>query len=448
MIECDFSKLNNGDVVAVALSGGVDSVCLFDILYKERSALGITLVAINVEHGIRGAESLADSEFCQKLCDDRGVKLIRYFVDAPGFARENGYSLEQAARILRYDRFFDAIKQGLCDKIATAHHLSDQAETVLFNILRGSSLTGAKGIPTEAYDGRIIRPLLGVLKDDLIAYAKDNGLKYVHDASNDDTAFTRNAIRLKIIPTIKEIFPECERSLARFARSASADDEYLYSLAKTKVETANNFCKIPTGSDYPLFSRAVIIALKHLGAKKDFEKVHVDDVYALCFNQVGKSVDLPNKLVAIKERDHIIIKPKSANSGLIAPLFDETDVEAARLFDKKTIAFGDKTIIVEKVEKSKVVFGDGLYFDIEKVPLCARFRCREDGDKFKKFNGQTVTLKKYLTDKKVPAAEKKDVIVLADEKNVFLVVGLEISSAIKIDNDTKNVVRLYCIDNR
>ena len=158
MISCDFSKINKGETIAVGLSGGKDSVCLLDILFNKKDELCINLIAINVEHGIRGENSVRDSEFCQSLCNSYGIILYRYTVDAPKLAKEKGYSIEQAARILRYDCFFDCINKGLCDKIAVAHHLSDQAETILFNILRGSSLTGAKGISAEAYGGKIARP--------------------------------------------------------------------------------------------------------------------------------------------------------------------------------------------------------------------------------------------------------------------------------------------------
>ena len=447
MFSCDFSKLNKGETVAVGLSGGEDSVCLLDVLYKEKENLGIDLVAINVEHGIRGESSVKDSEFCQKLCDGYGIKLYRYTVDAPKLVKEKGYTLEQAARILRYDCFFDCIGKGLCDKVAVAHHASDQAETVLFNILRGSATTGAKGISAFSYDGKVIRPLLNVTKDDIKKYVAENGLKYVTDESNDDTNFTRNALRLKVFPVLNELFPNCESAIVRFAAASAADDEYLYNAAKNHVKTANNFCTIATGIDYPLFSRAVILAFKHLGFDRDYETSHVEAVYSLCTNQTGKKVDLPHGLYAIRERDHVKIAKKRTKTAVNRPIAQLLAVKGAlETSEKHVLSFDGVNIVFERVPRENVTFGDGLYFDIDKVPYNAVFRYRKAGDVFTKFNGQTVTLKKYLTDKKVPADEKKDVIVLANDETVYLIVNLEISSSIRIDKSTKNIVKLTYVN--
>ena len=363
MFSCDFSKLNKGDNVAVGLSGGEDSVCLLDVLYKEREDLGIDLVAINVEHGIRGESSVRDSEFCQKLCDGYGIKLYRYTVDAPAFARENGYSLEQAARVLRYDCFFDCINKGLCDKVAVAHHTSDQAETVLFNILRGSTTTGAKGISAFSYGGKVIRPLLNVTKDDIKKYVAENGLKYVTDESNDDTSFTRNALRLKVFPVLDQIFPNCENAIVRFAAASAADDEYLYNVAKNHVKTANNFCTIATGIDYPLFTRAVILAFKYLGFDRDYETAHVEAVYSLCLNQTGKRVDLPHGLYAIRERDHVKIAKKRTKIAVnrpIARLFEKLSACDGKNGSRQTVSFDERyELVFEHINREDVVFGDG-----------------------------------------------------------------------------------------
>ena len=443
MLRINTSKIYSGETIAVGLSGGEDSVCLFDVLFKEKDRLGIKLVAINVEHGIRGESSARDSEFCQALCDRYGVTLYRFSVDVPALVAEKGYTTEQAARILRYDCFFDCIKRGLCDKVAVAHHLSDQAETILFNLLRGSSLSGAKGISASAYNDRVIRPFLDVTKEDIKAYVAEYGLTYVTDESNADVKYTRNALRLKVFPAIKEVFPTCEAALVRFAYAAASDDEYLYKQAEKYVKSSNNHCKIATGIDYPLFSRAVIIAFKRLGFDHDYTTAHVDAVYSLCENQTGKKVSLPANLYAIRERDCVKIAKTCSKSADNRPIAQFLDFSGDRKVNSLALENG-KTLVFEQVAREDVFFGDGLYFDGDKVPPSAVLRYREDGDTFTKFNGQTVTLKKYLTDKKVPADEKKNVLVLAEEKTVYLIVNLEISSLIKIDNDTINIVKLYC----
>ena len=192
-----FSKnlFNKKEVVAVAISGGADSVCLLHLLHTNAKALDITVKAINVEHGIRGESSLQDSQFVKDFCALINVELKSYTVNAPSFAKQKGYSLEQAARVLRYECFDNALIEGFCDKIATAHHAGDNAETVLFNILRGSALSGVCGISESAYNGKIIRPILKVTKQEISAYLKEHNLPFVFDSTNSEEKYSRNYIR-------------------------------------------------------------------------------------------------------------------------------------------------------------------------------------------------------------------------------------------------------------
>ena len=185
MSEGEAKKLKIG----VALSGGRDSVALLHMLREA----GYTLIAINVEHGIRGDESLRDSKFVAELCASLDVPLLAYGVDAPTFARESGYTLEQGARILRYRVFDRVLQEGKCDYIALAHHLDDQVETILMRILRGTGIKGLVGM--RAVSGRYVRPLLGVSREEIDSYCKQNGLAYVEDSTNGDSAYTRNFLR-------------------------------------------------------------------------------------------------------------------------------------------------------------------------------------------------------------------------------------------------------------
>ena len=430
MLKGDFSNLKSKDVVAVALSGGADSTALLYLLLEESKKLGVTVKAVSVEHGIRGESSKNDLAFCIETCKKLGVEIRTVSVDAPLFAKENGYSLEQAARILRYNAFFAAIDEHFCDKIAVAHHLNDRAETIFFNIFRGASLKGAGGMTSSGYDGKIVRPLLNAAKNDILAYLRDKNLSFVQDETNFDDNYTRNALRLNVCPEIKKVFPNFESAVVRFGESCASDDEYLYSLAKERLKENDGVYEIDQTLPYPLFSRAAILSLKALGVTKDYQKQHVDDIFALTFNQSGKEVDLPKNVVATKIRDKVLIYKKTADNRLIAPyIFGD-------------VAFGNVVLRIEKVSLSDVKFGDGLYFDADKIPSGCVFRRRETGDVFTKFNGQTVSLKKFLTDKKLSLPEKRQAIVLAKENIVYLIADLEISSLIKIDKRTENVVKL------
>ena len=219
-ISCD-GLIKRGDRIAVALSGGEDSAALFHALVALEDELGIEVLALNVEHGIRGEASLADSAFVEKMCDNMRKRALFYSVDAPAYAREHGMSVETAARELRYQCYFKAIEDGLCDKVATAHHAGDNVESVLLNIFRGCGIGGLKGIPESSYGGKIIRPMLSVTKDEIREYTAKYGLSYVTDESNYDDGYSRNFLRNRVIPLIKERFPDFEVSVGRLSDIAA-----------------------------------------------------------------------------------------------------------------------------------------------------------------------------------------------------------------------------------
>ena len=199
----DFSKfVKNNQTIAVALSGGADSVALLHYMLSFSRLYPIKVIALNVEHGIRGEQSKNDTAFVSELCKKLNIELLKYEVDSPAYAKEHKLTIEQAARALRYDCFFDAIKTKKCHKIATAHHLSDNFETVLFNIFRGTGLKGLYGISDDR--DNIIRPLLNVSRREIDEYIEKNAIPYVEDSSNKDNNFSRNYLRNEVIPKILE----------------------------------------------------------------------------------------------------------------------------------------------------------------------------------------------------------------------------------------------------
>ena len=224
--------LNKAKTVVLGLSGGADSVCLFDILCKIREEYGFALKAVHVNHNLRGKEALSDSKFVEELCKKRGVPLEIVSADVAAIAMEKKLGLEECGRIVRYEAF----KKAGCDKIAVAHTLSDSIETSLFNLTRGSSLSGVCGIaPTR---NNIIRPLIFCARDEIIEYCSENGLEYVTDSSNLTDDYSRNFLRHNVIPLLKELNPELENSFFRFFKSAGSDDAFLKKTALDVLKTA------------------------------------------------------------------------------------------------------------------------------------------------------------------------------------------------------------------
>ena len=438
MFRPDYSLIKKGMTVGVGYSGGVDSSVLLRDLAEKQEKLGVKVVAINIEHGIRGEISVADSLFCKIQCENLDVPFFGYQVNCPSFADKNGYSLEQAARILRYECYFKALSDGVCDVIALAHHMSDNAETVLFNVLRGSSATGGTGMKKLSYGGKIIRPLLDVSKAEILDYANKKKIAYVEDKTNLDVDFTRNALRLVIIPPIRQIFPKAERSITRFAETLVSDDEYLYSLAEKAFKKEGDKYFLPLEIAYPVFSRAVIIILKTLGVEKDYQKRHVDAVYALKDNFTGKEITLPKGVVAVRESENVVLYKREKGFDCA----EETPFKLGKTVFKGVEVIAEK--IPEKdIDEKQMKAGGALYFDLDKLPEDCVLRTRKTGDEYTKFGGGTVSLKKYLTDLKLPKRVKDQTLLIAKEKIVYCVLEKDISGLIKIDKGTKNIVKLY-----
>lgn len=216
-----YNMLEEKDVVCAALSGGADSVCLLLNLLEYQKLVPFTLTAMHVHHGIRGKEADRDASFCEELCKRLHIPFILERLDVPSYAGEKGLSMETAARELRYE----ALERRSGGKIATAHTLSDQGETILLNLTRGTGLKGLCGIPPVR--GRIIRPLLFTSRKEVEEYLSDRNEKFVFDGTNSSREYSRNKIRLDVIPVLKEINPSLEQTIKRMVSVLSEEEDFL-----------------------------------------------------------------------------------------------------------------------------------------------------------------------------------------------------------------------------
>ncbi len=213
-------------LLTAALSGGADSVALLCLLHSLAPTCGYTLQAVHVHHGIRGTEADRDAAFCEALCQTLQIPFQLARVDAVKYAKQERLSLETAARLLRYDALERLAPQGL---IATAHHAGDQAETMLFHLMRGSGLRGLCGIPQKR--GRIIRPLLQIPKETLLSYLDSIGQPFVTDSTNLLTDSTRNQLRHEVMPLLNRCNPQSSAHMVRTAAMLSEDEALLSGMA-------------------------------------------------------------------------------------------------------------------------------------------------------------------------------------------------------------------------
>lgn len=450
----DFRKLH-GKRVCVACSGGADSLCLLHFMCSQADSAGFILSAVHCEHGIRGESSLSDAKFVAEFCRKRGIPLYTFSEDCPARAKREKVSLETAARDFRRDTFRRLIEENKADFIALAHHKGDEAETVLFHLLRGASLTGAGGM--REISGAFLRPFLNVTKGEIYAYAEANGLQYRTDDTNFVADASRNALRLEILPALEKIVPGSAENLARFAEIARADDEFLYRLAEKFVteekNAAGEIVSVSVGfsAETPLFYRACLIAMKALGLEKDYAYAHLRSLYSLfstSAGQTGKVICLPRGVRAKRRYSTLVFYAENARF-----FHEDTSFSAAEQpFCIGIMRLGETEICVTKDENEAKRFLCNAERNAETIGARKILRAdlnalsgsvlryKRPCDVFRKFGGGTKTLKKYLTDIKIPADDRKKLPLFCIGNEAMLIVGTEISEKAKITQTTKAVV--------
>lgn len=296
-----YNLIDKNDKVLIGVSGGPDSITLLNILYK----LGYNICTAHINHGIR--ESADDDEkFVVNFCEERNISCFVKKVKLKEI--ESDMTLEELGRKIRYDYFKEISLQEGCNKIATAHNANDNAETVLMNIIRGSGMAGLKGI--EISRGNIIRPLLEITRKEIEEYCDGEVLNPCHDETNDEVIYTRNKVRLELIPYIENnINSNIVNNINRMSEIISENEEYItkqtdiyYRECLTYEEENRLLCNLKKFNEYEIAIRKRLIIRfisKVLGNVKDIEKIHIEDILKLCKNNVGGKYLTPNKNIKI-----------------------------------------------------------------------------------------------------------------------------------------------------
>ncbi len=429
--------LKAGDVVAVACSGGSDSIALLHILKNLEEELDIQVIAIHVNHSIRD-NAKRDENFVSAFCKKNGVRFYSFTVDVPKLARTKAVSLETAGRMARYGIFDALIQKGVANKIAIAHHAFDQAETILLHLFRGSGLNGVRGMEYTK-NSNYIRPLLNTTKDEVYEYLEKNGLEFVEDETNNENTYSRNFIRNEVIPKLQERWPNIINTLINFSKMASEDNDFIEkNLNDDALIVDGNTAKIPTtyfSYDNAVINRIIFKALNQIGVFYDIERKHIDSIKKLAQNSKnGKKLDLPMSVSVYKEYEYITITNKKKE---MQPFYAEFKCGGFLVPN-----FG-KVIVKKTTPNTKVQ--DALVIDAKKVPKDAYWRFRRDGDIFTKFGGGTKKLKSFLIDKKIPQRERDCLPVLASGNEVYVVAGIEISKHVKVDEKTTKTVSIKVV---
>lgn len=428
----DNNMLSADDKVLVALSGGCDSVCLCLVL----KFLKVDFAVAHVNHMIR-ANALRDENFCKDFAKKIGADFYLKTVDIPSIAKKQGISEELAGRNARYEFFDELCKENGFTKIAVAHNLNDNAETVLMNLIRGSGLKGLTGIPKTR--NNIIRPLIDVSRQEIEEFAANYGESYVTDETNFSEDYTRNKIRNSVIPELMEISNAALSNISRTTEILTRDDAFLESQAKKYVFFENEFSYIEKEDfeklDCALKARALLLAYSYAaGTSKDFEKKHIDYItenFSVKAN--GIIIELCFDVVCRAEYGKIIFEKKKDDSfySYTLPLNGEIYVKEAG------INFVSKIILKEEIH----LYENAEFFDMEN-PTDIVIRSRKKGDTIIPFGKNSeVKVKDILIKDKVPHNIRKKLPVI-ECGDVLWLYGVRRSNLYKICEKTNKVLMI------
>lgn len=302
-----YDLIEKNDKIVIGVSGGPDSICLLHVLYGLKEKLGIEIVVAHVNHMLRDVADL-ETEYVQSFCKKLGIECYVKKADILEISKTQKKGTEAVGRQVRYDFFDEVAKKTNSNKIATAHNSNDRAETVILNILRGSGLSGLKGIE-PIRDNKYIRPLINTDRQDIENYCNDNKLEPKYDKTNNENIYTRNKVRNTVIPYIKKEFnPNIIKTINRLSSLATEENEYLQAITKQEFEnlliekTENIILDLHKFNSLNLVikRRLILYTINEvLHTTNGIEKVNIDDIIKLCKNNIGNKYLMPIKEIKV-----------------------------------------------------------------------------------------------------------------------------------------------------
>ena len=412
--------LRPGMKVLCAVSGGADSMCLLYVLNREKDALGITLSAAHYEHGIRGEESERDAAFTGQVCREMGIELVCEHGDVPAFAAEHHLGLEEAARKLRY-AFLNRCADSLgCDVIATAHNLEDNAETVLFHLARGSGLRGLCGIPPK--NGRLIRPLLAVSRDEIEAFLNSEGISWVNDSSNGSDCYVRNRLRHNVLPELRRVNPLYAEAVLRTSELLRRDEEALSAFAERFIKEYYDGVSLPAKAlleqPFSVASRVV-----RLLCPQPLDFGHVESILTLAGNTELGYADVPGLRVRC-EQGRLYFASQAVCSLPDIEIVPGMDL---LLPDNGLRVRAEILIFHEKVNALLIPF----CIKCGEIYGRVKMTSRRSGDVFRPAGREcSKTLKKLFLEQGLTQRERETVPVFRDDRGVLGVYGCAVDERV------------------
>ena len=422
-------------LVLVGLSGGADSVALLGVLVR----LGYPCRALHCNFHLRGDESDRDEAFARQFADSLGVPFLKVDFDTRGYAAIHQESIEMAARSLRY-RWFEEQRQAFdAEAIAVAHHRDDSVETLLMNLLRGSGIRGLGGIRPR--NGQVVRPFLAVSRAEIEEWLQTQGWGYVTDSSNLSDAYTRNFIRLRVLPLLEQLNPAARETIARSAAHLSAAEQlYAYTVeeARKAVFVTADSLSIEALMRYPSPETLLYEWLRPLG----FSRIVVGELFESLTGLSGKQFYSATHQV-LKDRDRLYIAPLQEPSAW-QPI--EIPVATGELTQPLRLSFQ----LMERTSDFQLErASDTAYFDAEKLPGRLTLRLPQTGDWFVPFGMRgRKKLSDYFADQKMNRWEKLRQPLLCAGESIVWVVGRRADDRFRVGEETKMIFSVKKIGQR
>lgn len=441
-----WQMLKKEDRVIVGVSGGADSICLLLVLLQLQKDIGFDLVAVHVNHGLRGDEANSDESFVKEFCFKKDIPCACYFADVASIAKKRKQSTEEAGREVRREFFNQAFHSYHGTKIALAHHQDDNAETFLFHVARGTGLKGLGGI--APVNENVIRPLLCVRRKEIEQYLEEQNVSYCVDGSNQSDVYTRNRIRNHVLPYMEQevnskVVEHMNETMEQLRQIQDFIEQQVQELWELCVEETKKgivvkkdlFESAPSILKLTLLKRALATVSR---CEKDLEMAHLSQLQELFSKQNGRKIDLPYCLEGKRIYEGIVIRKRLAGTAKMA---EEVvyDMQAP----EKVFQMGDAEICCKKIEKKTFEKSNTGWFDCDIIKNNLSFRTRREGDYITIHpDGRTQKLKSYFINEKIPEEERDYILLVADGSHILWIVGYRQNCVYQAKEDTKNILEI------
>jgi len=479
-----YSLISPEEIVVVGVSGGADSVCLLHVLAKWQKGLGIKLHVAHLNHQLRGVESEADAKYVSNLANSLGIPITIDRQDVAAYRIERNFSVEEAARELRYAFLAKVAREVGANRIAIGHTRDDQVETILMHILRGTGITGLCGLapcspmahdrqgmsgPAKQRNLLVIRPLLDITREETTSYCQEHQLDPRIDSSNRSLSFFRNRLRLQLLPLLRQYNPSVDQALLRLADIAKEDnvfiEQYASELWDEVARQENNaiyldrkqIASLPIALQRQLLRAAVT---RLAGDTRDIEASHIEAARNLLNKPVCKRISLPHSFICQGGYDEIVIVSTAKQSQLPPCPFPPLPGEFPLKVPGKTAFPGWKvtaSIVGERVDSlssrrvpsaSEGACQSNLVadFDLDKTGTELFVRQRRPGDRFQPLGmNMPKKLHEFMVDAKIPRSWRDHIPIVCSPQQIIWVAGWRIDDRVKVSEASKEILRLEFI---